>query len=158
MKTICPVSVWNTLSSEVFFYSEFNLTGLKLDKANRYLASLKRKIMTISNSSSDFDTAVSESRIVVAGYNKAINDLLGEVYEPIRTDFELNMNVSNLVPVAPVKVESIEALLVRVQEFMRTKGYSRKTEQAYLIWIKRYVSFNNNRHPSKLNHLNIEAF
>ena len=60
MKTICPVSVWNTLSSEVFFYSEFNLTGLKLDKANRYLASLKRKIMTISNGSSDFDTAVSE--------------------------------------------------------------------------------------------------
>ncbi|WP_093071205.1 integron integrase, partial [Thiothrix caldifontis] len=158
MKTICSVSVWNTLSSEVFFYSEFNLTGLKLDKANRYLASLKRRIMTISNGSYDFDTAVSESRIVVAGYNKAINDLLGEVYEPIRTDFELNRDTSNLVPVAPVKVESVEALLVRVQEFMRTKGYSRKTEQAYLIWIKRYVSFNNNRHPSKLNHLNIEAF
>jgi hypothetical protein len=66
---------------------------------------------------------------------------------------------SAMLPESRAKVESIEALLVRVQEFMRTKGYSRKTEKAYLLWIKRYVSFNNNRHPSKLKHLpHIELF
>ncbi|QZZ19835.1 phage integrase N-terminal SAM-like domain-containing protein [Leptothermofonsia sichuanensis E412] len=39
-------------------------------------------------------------------------------------------------------------LLEVVQETLRRKHYSFRTEKTYLQWIKRYLLFHNKRHPS----------
>jgi len=41
---------------------------------------------------------------------------------------------------------------------MRTKHYSRKTEEAYSGWIKRFILFHNKRHPNEMGAEEIKAF
>jgi integron integrase len=41
-------------------------------------------------------------------------------------------------------------LLDRVREVLRTRHYSRRTEEAYLAWIRRYIFFHGKRHPAEL--------
>src|SRR5499425_3421438 len=38
-------------------------------------------------------------------------------------------------------------LLDRVREAIRARHYSRRTEQAYVAWIRRYILFHDKRHP-----------
>jgi hypothetical protein len=38
-------------------------------------------------------------------------------------------------------------LLDRVREAIRTRHYSRRTEKAYVAWIRRYILFHGKRHP-----------
>src|SRR5690348_17391122 len=45
---------------------------------------------------------------------------------------------------------SAPRLLDQVRAAIRRKHYSLRTEQAYLEWIKRYIGFHHNRHPSAL--------
>jgi Phage integrase, N-terminal SAM-like domain len=41
-------------------------------------------------------------------------------------------------------------LLTLVHEAIRRKYYSRRTEQAYVHWIKRFIYFNGKRHPREM--------
>lgn len=41
-------------------------------------------------------------------------------------------------------------LLDEVRSFLRVNHYSKKTEEAYLSWIKQFILFNNKTHPEKL--------
>lgn len=41
-------------------------------------------------------------------------------------------------------------LLDEVRIFMRGRHYSKKTEEAYTNWIKRFIIFNNKKHPNEL--------
>ncbi len=41
-------------------------------------------------------------------------------------------------------------LLDRVHEAIRTRHYSRRTEKAYVGWIKRFIFFHNKRHPAEM--------
>ena len=41
-------------------------------------------------------------------------------------------------------------LLDRVRTAIRVKHYSRRTEQAYVDWIRRYILFHKKQHPSML--------
>ncbi len=41
-------------------------------------------------------------------------------------------------------------LLDQVRITLRANHYSRKAEEAYLSWIKRFILFNNKRHPSEM--------
>jgi integron integrase len=41
-------------------------------------------------------------------------------------------------------------LLDRVREAVRTRHYSRRTEKAYVAWIRRYILFHGKRHPSDM--------
>src|SRR5262245_8168798 len=41
-------------------------------------------------------------------------------------------------------------LLDRVREALRTRHYSRRTEQAYVAWIRRFIFFHGKRHPAEL--------
>ena len=41
-------------------------------------------------------------------------------------------------------------LLDRVREAIRTRHYSRRTEKAYVHWIKRYIFFHGKRHPLEM--------
>ena len=46
----------------------------------------------------------------------------------------------------------------RVREACRLRGYSLKTEKAYLHWIRRFIVFNNKVHPSTCGPAEVEAF
>ena len=41
-------------------------------------------------------------------------------------------------------------LLDRVRQSIRTRHYSRRTEKAYVGWIRRYIAFHGRRHPDEL--------
>lgn len=41
-------------------------------------------------------------------------------------------------------------LLDRVREAIRVRHYSRRTEQAYVAWIRRFILANGRRHPAGL--------
>ena len=49
-------------------------------------------------------------------------------------------------------------LLDRVRHVIRAKHYSRRTESAYVDWIRRYILFHRKRHPSEMGATEIGAF
>jgi integron integrase len=49
-------------------------------------------------------------------------------------------------------------LLDRVRAEIRTRHYSRRTEEAYVHWIRRYILFHGKRHPKELGAPQITAF
>jgi integron integrase len=54
--------------------------------------------------------------------------------------------------------ESPRRLLDRVRDAVRVRHYSRRTEDAYLGWIRRYVRFHAMRHPETMAEAEIAAF
>ena len=49
-------------------------------------------------------------------------------------------------------------LLEQVQDAVRRKHYSRRTEQAYSHWIKRFIYFNEKRHPAVMGATEVTTF
>ena len=49
-------------------------------------------------------------------------------------------------------------LLDQVRETLRGRHYSRRTEKAYIFWIRRYIHFTGKRHPADLGAAEITAF
>jgi integron integrase len=49
-------------------------------------------------------------------------------------------------------------LLDRVRDAVRTRHYSRRTEKAYVHWIKRYIFFHDKRHPAEMGAAEVGAF
>lgn len=49
-------------------------------------------------------------------------------------------------------------LLDRVRATIRARHYSRRTEEAYVHWIRRYIVFHGMRHPTDLGAADISAF
>jgi integron integrase len=49
-------------------------------------------------------------------------------------------------------------LLDQVRAVIRSKHYSRRTEETYIDWITRYVRFHKTRHPRELSSADITAF
>ena len=49
-------------------------------------------------------------------------------------------------------------LFDRVREAIRVRHYSRRTEQAYVGWIRRFILANGRRHPAGLGGQEVEAF
>ncbi len=49
-------------------------------------------------------------------------------------------------------------LLDRVRAAIRVRHYSRRTEEAYVGWIRRYIFFHNKRHPSSMGAEEINVF
>jgi integron integrase len=49
-------------------------------------------------------------------------------------------------------------LLDRVREAIRTRHYSRRTEKAYVHWIKRYIFFHGKRHPAEMGAAEVTRF
>ena len=49
-------------------------------------------------------------------------------------------------------------LLDRVRAEIRTRHYSRRTEEAYVHWIRRYILFHGKRHPTELGAAHITVF
>jgi len=55
-------------------------------------------------------------------------------------------------------VTSKPKLLDQVRYILRTKHYKRKTEKAYIYWIKRFILFHNKRHPKEMGEEEINQF
>ena len=49
-------------------------------------------------------------------------------------------------------------LLAQVRAVLRTKHYSRRTEEAYVYWVQRYVRFHGVRHPAELGERDVAGF
>ena len=49
-------------------------------------------------------------------------------------------------------------LLDRVRAAIRARHYSRRTEESYVHWIKRFVLFSGRRHPRELGRMEVTAF
>jgi integron integrase len=49
-------------------------------------------------------------------------------------------------------------LLDRVREAIRARHYSRRTEVAYVTWIRRYIGFHEKAHPSTMGAAHISSF
>jgi integron integrase len=67
---------------------------------------------------------------------------------------------------APVGADTVPAakgmhgpkLLTRVREALRLRHYSRRTEQSYVHWVRRFVVFNGMRHPKELGEREMSAY
>ena len=55
-------------------------------------------------------------------------------------------------------MDSKPKLLDRVCAKIRAKHYSLRTERAYLAWIRRFILFNDKRHPSEMSAPDVERF
>jgi integron integrase len=53
---------------------------------------------------------------------------------------------------------SAPKLLDLVREAIRVRQYSRRTEQAYVHWVRRYVLFHGKRHPAELDARHVSNF
>ncbi len=49
-------------------------------------------------------------------------------------------------------------LLDRLREALRSRHYSRRTEQTYCLWVRRFIYFHNVRHPAEMAESEINAF
>ncbi len=49
-------------------------------------------------------------------------------------------------------------LLEMVRMAIRTRHYSRRTEEAYVSWIKRFIFFHDKRHPAEMGEVEMNAF
>ena len=49
-------------------------------------------------------------------------------------------------------------LLQRVHEAIRVRHYSRRTEEAYVHWIRRFIYFHGKRHPDTMGEAEVTAF
>lgn len=59
---------------------------------------------------------------------------------------------------ASEKQERKPKLLEQVRLRLRAMHYSRRTESAYVQWIRRFILFHGKRHPSELGEEEINAF
>ncbi|MFH0990209.1 MAG: phage integrase N-terminal SAM-like domain-containing protein, partial [bacterium] len=46
----------------------------------------------------------------------------------------------------------------QLREALRSRHYSRRTEESYEQWVKRFIHFHNIRHPSEMAEPEINAF
>jgi len=58
----------------------------------------------------------------------------------------------------PAAIDKQPKLLDRLREALRSRHYSRRTEQTYCMWCKRFIYFHNLRHPEEMGELEINAF
>jgi integron integrase len=49
-------------------------------------------------------------------------------------------------------------LLDRVRSAIRARHYSRRTEEAYVPWVRRYILFHGKRHPDQMGAIEVAAF
>lgn len=148
------ISFWNQVKQDVHFYSDYDLPAELKDKADKELLSLKRGIMGVAASNG----TVEDVRKLVFSYNASINDIVALVFESSRDDFQENKPAPKTPQIAAEEDETVEAMMVRFDEFMKLKGYTRKTQQAYTLYVTKYIQFNGKKHPAKLTHVHVENF
>ena len=77
--------------------------------------------------------------------------------------FEINKKLSNtkcayLIKPAEQNEYAKPKLLEKVRTKLRVNHYSKKTEEAYIGWIKRFILFHKKRHPNEMGKDEIQKF
>ena len=62
------------------------------------------------------------------------------------------------VSVPPQTAPEAPRLLIRVQDKIRLKHYSIRTEQAYTDWVRRFILFHERHHPAEMGASEVEKF
>jgi len=62
------------------------------------------------------------------------------------------------VPVPDPPAGKRPKLMDRLREALRSRHYSRRTEQTYCLWVRRFIFFHNVRHPAEMAEVEINAF
>jgi len=67
---------------------------------------------------------------------------------------------ANVIPASHLRdaPERRFSLLGQLRARLRTRHYSRKTEVAYVNWVRRFVQFHGRRHPRTMGSREISAF
>lgn len=83
----------------------------------------------------------------------------------VRLDFPLSDNTSGVAdprpsgkPTGVADLRQPPKLLDRVRNRIRIAHYSRRTEQIYVGWIRRYILFHNKRHPATMGKTELETY
>ena len=71
---------------------------------------------------------------------------------------ELAISREQSIGKSPAAASGKPKLLDQVKNEMRVKHYSRKTEESYISWIKRFILFNNKKHPNEMGKEEIQKF
>ncbi len=74
-----------------------------------------------------------------------------------RSSAYINLKHKGTLPAQDIK-ENKPKLLDRVRIDLRTRHYSKKTEESYISWIRQYIIFNNKTHPEKMGEEEIKKF
>jgi len=61
-------------------------------------------------------------------------------------------------PSGPPAATPPPRLLDRVRAILRARHYSRRTEESYVAWIRRYIHFHGRRHPADLGEPELTRF
>jgi hypothetical protein len=62
------------------------------------------------------------------------------------------------VPATDAKPQAAPKLLDQMRHVLRVRHYARRTEDSYVDWVKRYIFFNNVRHPAALGAPEVSRF
>jgi integron integrase len=85
----------------------------------------------------------------------------GRVLKDVRrtdlTRIRTLMSIRRNAPEQP-EPEGRVRLLSRLRRELRARRYSRRTEQAYVLWTRRFVQFHRTRHPKELGEPEVNAF
>lgn len=57
-----------------------------------------------------------------------------------------------------MSLSPMEEILHHTRKVLRRKHYSYRTEQSYVSWIRRFITFHSKRHPTHMGRLEIEAY
>ncbi|MCH7727089.1 MAG: phage integrase N-terminal SAM-like domain-containing protein, partial [Planctomycetes bacterium] len=71
------------------------------------------------------------------------------------------MSAASVLPSPPLGLflgQSKPRLYDATVEVMRVRRYSRRTEQAYVNWIRRFILFHRPRHPRELSETDANRF
>ena len=77
---------------------------------------------------------------------------------PLRAESPPSSGPSPARSRAPPATVPKPRLLDRMREAVRARHYSRRTEKAYIHWIKRYILFHDKRHPAEMGAAEVTAF
>ena len=61
-------------------------------------------------------------------------------------------------PVALATVPLRRKLFYQLRDALRSRHYSRRTEQIYCLWVRRFIYFHRLRHPAEMAEREINAF
>src|SRR3982750_2779651 len=76
---------------------------------------------------------------------------LGE-RRPLRPSRDYIISSAKVIPNPKAK------LLDQVREVLRVKHYALRTEEVYVLWIKRFIFFHQKRHPREMGAAEVQAF
>lgn len=70
----------------------------------------------------------------------------------------IKQNIFSAAETPPQQQQVKPKFLDQVRNVLRVNHYSRKTEEAYISWIKRFILFNNKGHPNEMGAEEIKKF